>query len=249
MLFVLQLIHIRLVNAKLDPVCGDIYGKPLVPACSEAIYALEYTMDRRDHFFALPSVTIRPAGVSKYQWNNRVALPMLEHGQAPARCKQPVGQVSRDVPTTDHSLLLPVQPSQCIVGIFPIKRLDGTITSDTGRYLTMGNDSRDVEGKCLFGLGYGGHVNTGMFSVRSVCATKQSSWCSSHAQAGQNGRLGLVMYEPGSGWDLSVKDAQAAGEDIYLEEDASAVNLVVPFTVANRTGRITGSNAPLIGVS
>lgn len=162
-LFTFVLFILPLVNAKIDPVCGDIYGKPSVPACSGAIYALHDSMDGRDHFFSLPSITIRPTGVSKYQWSNRVALPKFINSRAPARCKQPVGQNSNEVPITDYNLLLPVQPSECIIGIFPVKRLDGTITSDTGRYTTIAETSRDVEGNCLFLLGIGGHINTGKF--------------------------------------------------------------------------------------
>ena len=58
---------------------------------------------------------------------------------------------------------------------------------------------------------------------------------SSHKQAGNHELLGLVLYEPGSYWDLQVRAKRAVGEDVYLEEDGSALSLVTPISVSNRT--------------
>ena len=44
--------------------------------------------------------------------------------------------------------------------------------------------------------------------------------------SGNRDRLAVVLYEAGSGWGVRVGDAQAAGEDVYLEADESVVTLV-----------------------
>ena len=73
----------------------------------------------------------------------------------------------------------------------------------------------------------------------------------SHTPTGSKNQLGAVLYEPGSDWDQIVKDAQAAGQDVYLEEDSSAVNLLTPTAPSNLTVDIPPAfrNASLIAGS
>ncbi len=65
---------------------------------------------------------------------------------------------------------------------------------------------------------------------------------SSHKQAGNHELLGLVLYEPGSDWDIQVQTKRAVGEDVYLEEDGSALSLVTPISISNRTLGTTRSS-------
>lgn len=54
-------------------------------------------------------------------------------------------------------------------------------------------------------------------------------------EAGDTKKLAIVVYASGSGWDLNVREAQAAGEDIFLEEDSNHINLEAPTPFSNRT--------------
>ena len=72
----------------------------------------------------------------------------------------------------------------------------------------------------------------------------------SHAPAGGSNLLAAVFYEPGSQWDLHVRAAQAAGEDVYLDEEP-AMTLVTPTSALSDTGGTarTLRNASLIATS
>ena len=70
----------------------------------------------------------------------------------------------------DHSLLALAYQDKCTVGIFPIKRPEGTITRDAGWYKWTARDGDGVERQCISGKnGTGGHGNTGMGSKQIVC--------------------------------------------------------------------------------
>lgn len=116
----------------------------------------------------------------------------------------------------------------------------------------MASDAAELLGECA---DRGGHINSGKpwkTSRNETFADEKSLVSSSsHAETGVHDTLGLVAYEPGSRWDQTVKAAQAAGQDVYLEEDGSALNLVIPTSAFNGTVRTMGlvRNASLIAES
>ncbi len=68
--------HLADGHKTIEPVCGDIYGKPASGPCMEATSDLR-RRDRRDHFYSLARVAIRPDSVTLNQWRNRVRLPVI----------------------------------------------------------------------------------------------------------------------------------------------------------------------------
>ena len=73
----------------------------------------------------------------------------------------------------------------------------------------------------------------------------------SHAPAGVHSRLAAVLYEPGSLFDLYVRDAQAADQDVFLVEAGSAIKLVTPTSGLNDTVGTAGPfrNTSLTAIS
>ena len=144
-----------------DPlVCASVYGKPDPARCFDVLSFFAAT-DKRVHFFSPPQLISPPRHIPRQAWRNRIDVPLFR-----TYCKLFV----HDCFKTNKAKANFMIAGQCTVGVFPIKRADGTISGDSASYPSLAADAEQIREHCLLStprhiFGHGGHVDTGTYAL------------------------------------------------------------------------------------